>query len=454
MNRKAKKKSSRHGSFSTFVSPIPKVVLTQGLEVRWVVLKILDGIFFEKRTLLDLTSDKKHPFSLLKTHEKARTLSLADNVLRYLSGVDEVIECYITKKTNTTVVNILRIAFVELALDRLPAHAVVDSAVRICKIDRKIRFMSGLVNAVCRRLSERLENRICILKPNLSCDLSKKLKSIYGELVTKKISDSLSKKPLIDITVKKQRYINKFAKILQANILPTGTLRISERPQISKLKGFKEGDWWVQDSSAAIVVLTAGNLSGKKVLDVCAAPGGKTMQLISAGADVTALDISKKRLKRLKENLQRTKLKADIVHSDVLDFKPESLYDIVVVDAPCTSTGTIRRNIDLQYLYPSRCLSDLLVQQKLILENSMRFVKVWGNLIYSTCSLFPEEGEYLIQQILKCNKNWRQKKIDACKFGLKTEWVDKFGGLRLRPDYWKELGGMDGFFISNLTKIK
>ena len=454
MIKKTGKNFESQKSLSSSFSSIPKEVFDQGLVVRWVVLKILEGIFFEKRTLLDLTNDKNHSFSFLKPNEKARALSLIDKILRNLAGIDEIIEVYIKKNTNSKVVNILRLAFVEMALDNIPVHAVVNSAVRICKGERKIKFMSGLVNAVCRRLSEKIAKGIHVSKPSLSSDLLLKLENIYGELVTEKISDSLSVKPFIDITVKNLRYLNKFARNLEATILPSGSLRLSKRGQISKLEGFSEGDWWVQDSSAAIVALTAGNLVGKKVLDVCAAPGGKTMQLVSAGADVTALDVSKKRLKRLEENLQRTKLKAHIVHSNIKDYKSKVLFDTVLVDAPCTSTGTIRRNIDLQYLNPSRRLAELVAQQKSILENSMTFVKLWGTLIYSTCSLFPEEGEYLIRQILNCNKNWKQNKIDACKFGLKAEWVDIFGGLRLRPDYWKELGGMDGFFIASLTKIR
>jgi 16S rRNA (cytosine967-C5)-methyltransferase len=433
---------------------IPKNYLVPGLAVRWVVLKILDHVFLEQKTLTDLKGYQNHPFSALAPEQKARALSLSDHVFRNLSALDTIIEGFVKKNTDYKIINILRIAISEMIFDQVASHAAVDSAVRLCKGENKLRHLSGLVNAVLRRISEKVNAGMIVSKPELVPELFCKLEKIYGSEVAKRISDSHCKKPFIDITLKNINLLDKFSESLGATVLPNGTLRLSGRNQVSKLYGFDEGEWWVQDCAASIAVLCAGNLKGKKVLDVCAAPGGKTMQLLSFGAHVVALDTSKKRLTKLFENLKRTKLKAEIINKNIVDYECKNLFDTIIVDAPCTASGTMRRNIDLQYIRPLERLKELVINQKLILESSMRFLKPEGVLVYSTCSLFPEEGEKLIEDILKKNTNWVQKKINVKDLGLETGWLDSFGSLRLRPDFWEKYGGMDGFFISVISKLK
>ena len=178
------------------------------------------------------------------------------------------------------------------------------------------------------------------------------------------------------------------------------------------------------------------------------------MQLASNGAVVTAIEVSKRRSKTLSENILRTCLIAHIRTEDICNSNTGELYDVVLVDAPCSSTGTIRRNCDLQFLEPLKRISGLVKQQKIILKKSMQFVKTGGRLMYCTCSLMPEEGEDIINQILKDEVSWKQLQIKPEEFGIQSDWIDKFGGLRLQPNFWETLGGMDGFYIAMLVKEK
>ena len=209
----------------------------------------------------------------------------------------------------------------------------------------------------------------------------------------------------------------------------------------------------MQDFSSSLPVKLLGNVNGKTALDLCAAPGGKTMQLSSLGAEVTSVDISKKRLKLVEENLIRTNLKSNLINENVLNLKINKLFDIVIVDAPCSSSGTLRKNVDLPYLDFENHIKNAVRIQKKILLKSIDWIKKGGTLVYCTCSLFPEEGEKIIENLLSKNKKIKQKKISLDIIGIEEDWIDEFGGLRLRPDFWSNEGGMDGFYISFLEKI-
>ena len=431
---------------------IPDHYQNHGLSCRWVVLEMLGKILVEKKMISDIKENDNFPFKSMVPEDKARTLFLLDNILRNMSMLDSVINQYLKQKTNLRVINILRICSAEILIDKIASHAAVDSAVRLAKLDKKLLRFSGLINAICRKISKWLINDNDLKAASLNSDFANLLEKTYKIDVIKKLGLSQASRPPLDITLKNQSLENDYSILLDGQILPSGSLRLSHHRQVSKLPGYVTGDWWVQDFSASIPVRLLGDVTGFSVLDVCAAPGGKTMQLASKGAIVTSIEASAKRSKILNENLARTRLKSNIVIEDICSFTIDELFDVVLVDAPCSSTGTIRRNCDLQFLDPLSRLTELVKQQITILKKSMQFVKNGGRIIYCTCSLMPEEGEKVVKHVLKDLPSWIQVPIQANKFGIQPEWLDDCGGLRLQPYFWESIGGMDGFYVAILMR--
>jgi 16S rRNA (cytosine967-C5)-methyltransferase len=233
-------------------------------------------------------------------------------------------------------------------------------------------------------------------------------------------------------------------------MLPTGSLRLADKGQVSGLPGYEAGGWWVQDAAAALAVRLLGDVSGLRVLDLCAAPGGKTLQLASLGAKVTALDLSGPRMLRLSENLVRTGLSASLVIADALQWEPEAGFDAILLDAPCSATGTIRRHPDLPFIKDGSELAELVVLQAALLDRALGWLSPGGRLVYCTCSLLPDEGEGQLAAALARHPGLIVQQPALA--GVDPAWITPQGGLRLRPDYWAEQGGMDGFFMVALTK--
>ena len=413
---------------------------------------MLGKILVEKKMISDIKEWDDFPFKSLLPEHKARSLSLLEGILRNMSTLDAVINPYLNQKTSIRVMNILRICSAEIFIDKIAIHAAVDSAVRLAKLDKKLVRFSGLINAVCRKISKKPINKNILAMASLNKEFSVLLEKTYELDFIKKFGLAQARRPPLDITIKDENGSKKYESLLEGKMLPSGSLRLSHHRQVSKLSGFDEGDWWVQDFSAAIPVRLLNDISGLSVLDVCAAPGGKTMQLASKGALVTAIEVSKKRSKTLSKNLIRTRLKANIIIEDICNLKTKELFDVVLVDPPCSSTGTIRRNCDLQFLEPLKRINNLIKQQTSILKKSMQMVKIGGRLLYCTCSIMPEEGEDIINKLLKDHSSWKQLPIEAEKLGIQSEWVDGFGGLRLQPNFWESIGGMDGFYIAILIR--
>jgi 16S rRNA (cytosine967-C5)-methyltransferase len=224
--------------------------------------------------------------------------------------------------------------------------------------------------------------------------------------------------------------------------------------QVSTLPGFDTGDWWVQDAAAALPARLFGDLAGKRALDLCAAPGGKTMQLCAMGAEVTALDASPKRTVRLRENLERAQLTANVVVADVFDWTPDHKFDAVLLDAPCSATGTIRRHPELPFVKGDEDLPSLMALQADMLDRAAGFVADKGLLVFCTCSLLPAEGEEQARAFLKRNSSFIARNVTPKKLGIPEDWLTPEGGIRTRPDYWAESGGIDGFFMIALQKVR
>ena len=189
-----------------------------------------------------------------------------------------------------------------------------------------------------------------------------------------------------------------------------------------------------------------GDINGARVLDLCAAPGGKTMQMAAAGANVTALDQSGARMGRVRENLARTGLEADCVVADALDWMPDAPFDAILLDAPCSATGTIRRHPDLPFVKNGRDLDEVFALQSALIDRAVTMLQPGGRLVYCTCSLLTEEGERQIK-LARTRHDLSVIDIDPASLGLERSWTREGGGIRLRPDYWRDRGGMDGFFM-------
>jgi 16S rRNA (cytosine967-C5)-methyltransferase len=278
----------------------------------------------------------------------------------------------------------------------------------------------------------------------------------YGDTDARRIAlASLQQAPL-DISVKVRSEAAEWVGRLGGVALPTGTVRLAASGRVEDLAGFAEGAWWVQDAAAALPARLLGDVSGQTVADLCAAPGGKTAELAAAGASVTAVEISDQRARRIAENLARLNLKADIVISDILAWKPAQTYDAVLLDAPCTATGTIRRHPDILHLKRVADIEGLAVLQAAMIDHAVKLVRPGGLIVYCTCSLEPEEGVEQMEAALRRHPELERVPVRADELHGADEILTPTGDLRTLP--FHRLGGdpigagMDGFFAARLRK--
>ncbi|NEY89972.1 RsmB/NOP family class I SAM-dependent RNA methyltransferase [Tabrizicola oligotrophica] len=397
---------------------------------------LLNAVLGEGRLLAQALDEPG--FAGLSPADRARAQRLATETLRAIEPADKVLKPLLRKAPPLPVLNILRLAVVELAGGAAP-HGVVNEAVGLARSSRKTGHLSGLVNAVLRQLPEELALTPVQKMPRW---LRQPLVHAYGREIVTAIEAVQAMAPPLDLTLRTG------AEPPEGEALPTGSLRLADRAQVSTLPGYEAGGWWVQDAAAALAVPLLGKVQGLRVLDLCAAPGGKTLQLAAAGAQVTALDISGPRMTRVQENLGRTGLAADCVVADALQWAPATPFDAIVLDAPCSATGTIRRHPDLPFVKDGSEIAGLVELQAKLLDRALGWLRPGGRLVYCTCSLLPEEGEAQLAAALARNPGLRV--IAPTVQGLDPAWITSEGGLRLRPDHWAEKGGMDGFFMACL----
>jgi 16S rRNA (cytosine967-C5)-methyltransferase len=341
--------------------------------------------------------------------------------------------------------NLLRLAVVEIFQEGGAAYGVVNAAVSLARADKATTRRAGLVNAVLRNVLRASPVWDDLPMPELPKWLRKPLVATYGKASVAAMEAVHAKAPPLDLTCKADS-----TEVPQGDVLPTGSIRLVAEGQISAMTGYAEGAWWVQDAAAALPARMLGVAQGDRVLDLCAAPGGKTLQLADTGADVTALDISDRRMARLRENLARTGLVAHIVVADAHDWQPDAQFDAILLDAPCSATGTLRRHPDLPFAKGADDIPPLVALQQRLLDRALDLLRPGGRLVYCTCSLLPEEGELQLSQAL--SRHPGLSVIPAEFPGLEPEWIDAQGGLRLRPDFWADRGGMDGFYAAHLQK--
>lgn len=384
----------------------------------------------------------------LPYEDRARAQRLATETLRSLERVDRILKPFMRKAPPLAVHNVLRIAAYELCTGGA-AHGVVNDAVTSVGANKRTEKLKGLTNAVLRKVVDKGPEEWEKLRvPRLPKWLRAPLSKAYGSENVGDIERIHFAGAPLDLTPKGDGAA--LAEALGGTLLPTGSVRIDAAVQVSGLAGYTEGDWWVQDAAAALPVHILAPEKGEAILDLCCAPGGKTMQIAASGANVTAVDTSERRMQRVRENLDRSKLSAELVVGDALEAQGQ--YDAILLDAPCSATGTIRRHPDLPLVKDGSEFGELIELQAQMLAHAITLLKPGGRLVFCTCSLLPDEGECQVEDLLEVHPELEIDR-DALKMeGISPDWITKEGGLRLRPDYWADQGGMDGFYIALLRK--
>ncbi|WP_224816325.1 RsmB/NOP family class I SAM-dependent RNA methyltransferase [Hasllibacter sp. MH4015] len=409
------------------------------MQAREAALVLLDAVLRERRMLAHVNVPAEGA-------EAARASRLAASVLRNLAATDALLKRYVTRKPQIAVQNLLRLGTVELLVNGEEAHGVTDAMVGLAKASNRTRKASGMINAVLRKVATEGPAIWAELPPQrLPPWVDKALRKRIGADGIRAIEAAHAKAPPLDITPRAEGL-----DLPGAERLPTGSLRFHKPTQVTALPGYADGAFWVQDAAAALPARLLGNVAGKRVLDLCAAPGGKTMQLAAMGAQVTALDLSEDRMARVAENLARTGLNVTLVTQDA--FEHSETYDAILLDAPCTATGTMRRHPDLPFVKSGKDVEPLTKLQMRLLDHALGLLNPGGTLVYCTCSLLPVEGEFQITAALKRHGDLRVIPADPATLGGEPDWASAEGGLRLHPGLWPDLGGMDGFYMAALTR--
>jgi 16S rRNA (cytosine967-C5)-methyltransferase len=435
-----------------------------GLAARRIAADILDGVLHKHRTLDDqLDGAAAHPgLKSLADRDRALMRRLVATILRRLGTLGHVLSKLLDRGVPTDAPraqSALLIGAAQILWMDVPDHAAVDLSVRLVQSDRRAAKYAGLVNAVLRRcaregagLVDDVKSQVLDIPPWLLARWT----AHYGEDTAKATAFAIGHEPSLDITVKSDAA--QWASRLHGELLPTGTVRTLLQGSVTVLPGFAEGQWWVQDAAAALPARLFGDLAGKTVADLCAAPGGKTAQLAQAGARVTAVDRSPARTARLRDNLARLGLPADTVVADAVEWQaPEpGAFDGVLLDAPCTSTGTIRRHPDIAWLRQEADIATMAGLQKRLLQKAASLLKPGGMLIYCTCSLEPEEGIEPVAALLATDQSLRRLPIEAGEVAGLSEIVTAEGDLRTLPCHLPQadpqFGGLDGFYVARLVK--
>ncbi|MDH5189510.1 MAG: 16S rRNA (cytosine(967)-C(5))-methyltransferase RsmB [Rhodospirillaceae bacterium] len=422
---------------------------------RNVAVEIIETVLDRKRTL-DIAEKDVARFADLSSRDRALCIGIVKTTLRHLGEIDALIDAYLEKplgKKSGSIRHIIRSGLAQFLFMGIPEHAAVSETVDLCVGSGGMPYKK-LVNAILRRATREgraLLQTLDAAKINTPPWLWERWVTNYGEPTARAIATTHMDEPPLDLAIKNDAPL--WAEKLSGQFLPTGAVRIRPKGLINEIEGFAEGAWWIQDTAAQLPVRLLGNVSELDVIDLCAAPGGKTMELAALGARVTAVDRSEKRLERVKQNLERTGLFAKTIAGDAATWRPDHLADMVLLDAPCSSSGTIRRHPDIAYTKSANDIASLAIVQQRLLEASIEMVKPGGLIVYCTCSLEPEEGEMQISELLKNNSKVVEMPVTKVEAGGFTELLNENGQLRTLPCHMAEIGGMDGFFAARLRKI-
>jgi 16S rRNA (cytosine967-C5)-methyltransferase len=440
----------------------PRADATPGLAVRRIAADIVDGVLRRNRSL-DEQLDGAHAnaaLAALPDRDRALARALVGAVLRRLGTLRHLISVFLERglpKEAPRTETALLIGAAQIVFLDVPDHAAVDLAVRLVQADRYAARHAGLVNAVLRRVAREGAALLATLD-TVALDTPQWLMGrwikTYGDSTARSIAAANGREPALDLTVKSDPAA--WATKLGGRLTPTGSVRTIAHGLVTALPGFAEGAWWVQDAAAALPARLFGDVAGLRVADLCAAPGGKAAQLAAAGAHVTAVDRSPARLARLAENLKRLSLNAELICADVAEWDAVP-FDAVLLDAPCSSTGTIRRHPDVPWLKQPADIEKLAALQRRLIARAATLTKPGGTLVYCTCSLEPDEGEDIVNDLLAQDASVRHAPIGAADVLGRDEFVTEAGDLRTLPSHLPDddsrLAGLDGFYAARLLKL-
>lgn len=403
----------------------------------------------------------------LEPRDRAFARLLAATVLRRQGELEHALRALLAKplpRSARRVWAILLAGAAQILCLKTSPHAAVDLAVEAVRREPHGTGFAGLVNAVLRRVAGEGEGLLSdqdAVRLNIPAWLWQRWEKAYGAEAARRIAEASLKEPPLDLSLKPGEDAAAWAQRLGGVVLPTGSVRLAAHGRVEDLPGYAEGAWWVQGAAAALVARAAGDVMGLAVADLCAAPGGKTAGLASAGALVTAVDDSAERLERLRQNLERLGLTAEVVAADVTSWAPGRTFDAVVLDAPCSGTGTIGRHPDILRLKTPADIRRMAEVQGRMLRTAASLVRPGGTLIYSTCSLEPEEGRERIEALLASEPGLERVPIEAREIGADPAWIVD-GAVRTLPFHLatgeadgREAGGftgLDGFYIARLRR--
>jgi 16S rRNA (cytosine967-C5)-methyltransferase len=420
-----------------------------GLLPRAEAVRLLNAVLRHGAQLDEAFAESASRGNLSKTSPRDRRLCYAiiASVLRRRGEIDLRLHEFLSKplpKAAGLTPEILLTMAAQLLFMRVPSHAAVGLAMKIAKADYRAHHFAGLINAIGRRLASIRESELAPADPSINTPawLFERWVSAYGDQTARAIALAHLSEPPLDLTVTGDAH--GWASRLGGRVASGQTVRLSDwQGSISDLPGFVEGKWWVQDEAAAIPARLLGEVRGRRVLDLCAAPGGKTAQLAHAGAYVTALDRSPEKMRKLQENLARLQLSAETHVADALVFEPAELFDAVLLDAPCSATGIIRRHPDIPYHRTVQQILELAGLQRQMLVRAAKLVKPGGHVVFCSCSIEPEEGERHLND-LPANLRLLPLAPDT----IASQWTASSGCLRTLPSQ-----RLDGFFAMRLQRI-
>ncbi len=431
-----------------------------GLPARALAAYLLEGVLRRHRPLDEQINDQSQSLAALAERDRALVRRLVGTVLRRLGTLRRLLGLYLERGLPPDAPRVeaaLLLGAVQILWLDIPDHAAVDLSVRLVQADRHAARYAGLVNAVLRRvIRDGAQHLAGIGTASLDTPhwLMARWVKTYGSETARAIALANRQEPALDLTVKSDA--SHWASVLGGRVLPTGSVRAVVHGPVPSLPGYREGEWWVQDAAAALPAQLLGDVAGKTVADLCAAPGGKTVQLAAAGAHVVAVDRAPARIERLKENLVRLKLSAETVVADVAEWRGGP-FDAVLLDAPCSSTGTIRRHPDIPWLKHETDIAKLSALQRRLIARAVELTKPGGILVYCTCSLEPEESTDVVRELLEREPRVARRPVIADEIHGCGEFLTADGELRTLPSQWGDgdsrMSGLDGFYAARLARI-
>ena len=429
--------------------------MSDHLDSRVASFYILRKILDEENTIEGAIDSLSHKINM---SDRGFIRHLVTTTIRRLGQLDKIIN-YMTKtklgNTQMAVRHVLRLGITQLLFMEVPAYAAVDSSVGLIetKLSKKLQYLKNPVNAILRNVDrdrDQLLKKFGNTRLNFPKWLLKSWDARFGNAIVKEmIAVCLEEAPL-DITIKPQLKSEDWANSLQGKVVRENTVRLEKSGKINDLAGYHEGEWWVQDITATLPASLLGAKEDDTLWDLCAAPGGKTAQSAAKGIAVTAVDMSHKRLKRLEENMKRLNLNVDVITSDVLNFKPSVKADYILLDAPCSSTGTVRRHPEILHSRQPQEVKELVNLQSEMLDHVSSIMKKGSILVYSVCSMEQEEGPDQINALLQRDRSLKRKEILKEELVGLEQAILETGDVQTLPHFIE--GGMDGFFIARLEK--